>query len=85
MLSVRLPGDLEERITAYSKLSGVSKTQLVARALERELAMPSVNAYELLQRVRRGRKGEARDASRSVSSKIKAKLRRKYARAQRAR
>lgn len=89
MLSVRLPAGLEARLTAHCKREGISKTRFVERAiqraLERELAMPTVNAYELLQRVRRGAKGEARDASENVSAKIKAKLRRNYARSQRAR
>jgi hypothetical protein len=85
MLSVRLPGDLEEQLTAHCAREGVSKTRFVTRALQRELAAPTANAYELLQYHLKGAKGEARDASENVSAKIKAKLRRKNARAQRAR
>jgi predicted DNA-binding protein len=86
MLSVRLPAELEARLTAHCKREGISKTRVVARALERELAQAApVDSYELLQRHLKGARGEPRDLSERVSDEVKAKLRRKYARAQRTR
>lgn len=87
MLSVRLPVTLEQRLSDHCRREGISKTRLVERALERELAQGTiVDSYALLVRHLKGAKGEARDdAAQGVSGKVKAKLRRKYVRAQRSR
>lgn len=86
MLSVRLPAELEARLTEHCNREGVSKTRVVARALERELAQGvAVDSYELLQRHLKGARGEPRDLSERVSEEVKAKLHRRYAGAQRTR
>ena len=85
-LSIRLRPELDARLAERARLQNVTKSKLVNDLLQQALA-PTPNAYELLQRIRvqYDIKVGSGDASENVSAKVKAKLRRKHARALRAR
>jgi hypothetical protein len=80
MLAVRLDSKLEDRLTRYCKRSGLTKTAVVARALEREIAR-SVTPYEALMELTGGLEGSGNPRnSQNVSQRLKRKLRAKHRR-----
>lgn len=79
MLAVRLDADLEQKLARYCKHKGLTKTAVVQRALEREIAGEVRHPVEIIEELTRGLKGSGNaGASRNVSLKLKRKLRAKH-------
>jgi len=74
-ISVRLDPTLETRAAEESRRLGITKSEFVKDALERVLGLK--NPAELLGVVRSGRATGNPQASRNVSTRMKAKLRAK--------
>jgi hypothetical protein len=80
MLAVRLDPKLEERLVRYCERRKLTKTAVVARALEREIA-GGVTPYEALMELTKNLAGSGNPrSSRNVSQRVKRKLRAKHRR-----
>jgi predicted DNA-binding protein len=80
MLAVRLDPKLEERLARYCERRGLTKTAVVTRALEREIA-GGVTPYEALIELTAPLKGSGnRRNSQDVSQRLKRRLRAKHRR-----
>lgn len=80
MLAVRLDVRLEERLVRYCKRQGLTKTAVVTRALEREIA-GGVTPYEALIEITANLEGSGNPRnSQDVSQRLKRKLRAKHRR-----
>jgi predicted DNA-binding protein len=74
-MSVRLDPTLETRVEQESRRLGITKSEFVKDALERVLGLK--NPADLLSAVRSGKPMGNPQASRNVSTRMKAKLRAK--------
>jgi len=80
MLAVRLDPKLEERLVRYCRRHGLTKTAVVARALEREIA-GGVTPYAALMEITKDLAGSGNPrSSQDVSQRLKRKLREKHRR-----
>jgi predicted DNA-binding protein len=80
MLAVRLDSKLEQRLARYCERRGLTKTAVVARALEREIA-GGLTPYDALIELTRNLEGSGNPRnSRNVSQRIKRRLRAKHRR-----
>jgi predicted DNA-binding protein len=80
MLAVRLDAKLEERLARYCKRQGLTKTAVVARALEREIA-GGVTPYDALIELTKNLEGSGNPrSSQNVSRRLKQKLRANHSR-----
>lgn len=78
MLAVRLDPKLEERLVRYCERKGLTKTAVVARALEREIAA-GVTPYEALMGLTSNLEGSGNSrSSQNTSQRLKRKLRAKH-------
>ncbi len=80
MLAVRLDSKLEQRLARYCERRGLTKTAVVARALEREIA-GGLTPYDALIELTRDLPGSGNPRnSRNVSQRLKRRLRAKHRR-----
>jgi predicted DNA-binding protein len=80
MLAVRLDPKLEQRLARYCERRGLTKTAVVARSLEREIA-GGLTPYAALIELTRDLPGSGNAGnSRNVSQRLKRRLRAKHRR-----
>jgi predicted DNA-binding protein len=80
MLAVRLDPKLEQRLVHYCRRRGLTKTAVVARALEREIA-GGATPYEALIELTRNLEGSGKRRNwLGTSQRLKRKLRAKHRR-----
>jgi predicted DNA-binding protein len=79
MLAIRLRPELETRLTNHCKRTGVTKTALVSRAIEREIAGAVRHPLEIIEELTAGLKGSGNPRnSQNLSQRLKRKLRAKH-------
>ncbi len=79
MLAVRLDPNLEEKLAQHCKRQGLTKTAVVRRALEREIAGAARHPLEIIDQLTHGLSGSGNSRlSHNTSQRIKRKLRAKH-------
>lgn len=79
MLAVRLDPGLEQKLEQHCKREGLTKTAVVRRALEREIAGSARHPLEIIEQLTRGLDGSGNSRlSQNTSQRIKRKLRAKH-------